>query len=255
MSAAPLTLAVSRQGKGHPLVFVHGYFGGAGHWTNQIAHFSNDFDVIAPSLAGFGDSAHLTAPHSIEGHAALVWQTLDDLGVDRIYLAGHSMGGMVVQQMTAMQPKRVARLVAYGTGPVGSLPGRFETLDQSRERIRKDGTEATMRRISATWFVDGAASPGYAACLSDGVKATEQAALASLDAWEGWNGEAALGDITCPTLVIWGEQDRSYPRSQIDTLLAHIPKVRFAPMPGCSHAAHLENPEVFNALLREFLSE
>ncbi len=254
MSAMTPTLSVTRAGTGQPLVFVHGYFGGAGHWTDQLAHFSGDYDVIAPSLAGFGDSAHLSAPHSIEGHAALVWQILDDLGVGEIFLLGHSMGGMVVQQMTAMQPGRVARLVAYGTGPVGSLPGRFETLDQSRHRIREDGTEATMRRIAATWFVDGAASPGYAACLNDGAKATEQAALASLDAWEGWNGEAALSDIACPTLVIWGEHDRSYPRSQIDTLVRHIPNCALVVMPGCSHAAHLEDPATFNTALERFLA-
>jgi len=212
MSMTEPTLAVTRDGAGQPVVFVHGYFGGAGHWTDQIAHFSKNYDVIAPNLAGFGDSAHLTAPDRIEGHAALVWQTLDELGVDKIYLLGHSMGGMVVQQMTAMQPDRVAKLIAYGTGPVGSLPGRFETLDASRKRIAEDGTEATMRRIAATWLVDGEASKGYAACLAEGKKGTEQAALASLDAWEHWNGVEALPNIIAPTLVVWGDQDRSYPR-------------------------------------------
>jgi len=141
-------LAVTRKGEGMPLVLVHGYFGGAGHWSDQITHFSERYDVIAVNLAGFGESAHVTAPDSIEGHATLIWQTLDGLGVDTIFLLGHSMGGMIVQQMTAMQPARVSKLIAYGTGPVGNLPGRFETLDESRRRLLDDGTEATMRRIA-----------------------------------------------------------------------------------------------------------
>ena len=254
MSDAP-TLAVTRKGSGQPVVFVHGYFGGAGHWTAQIEHFSDRYDVIAPSLAGFGDSAHLTAPDTIDGHAALVWEALDALGIDRIFLLGHSMGGMIVQQMTAMQPERVTKLVAYGTGPVGNLPGRFETLDESRRRLREDGTEATMRRIAATWLVDGAESVGYAPCIAEGVKGTQQAALASLDAWEKWNGTDALPDITAPTLVIWGEQDRSYPRSQIDALLSGIPNSKLALMKGCSHAAHLEDPATFHAHLDAFFAE
>jgi len=247
-------LAVTRKGEGHPLVFVHGYFGGAGHWTEQIAHFNDRYDVIAPNLAGFGDSAHLTAPDTIEGHALLVWATLDRLDIDTIYLLGHSMGGMIVQQMTAMQPDRVSKLIAYGTGPVGNLPGRFETLDESRKRLREDGTDATLRRIAATWLIEGEGSPGYAVCLAEGAKATLQAALASLDAWETWNGTPALPHISSPTMVLWGEKDRSYPRSQPDALLAGIPNSHFALMPGCAHAAHLEKPEQFHAHLDAFLA-
>ena len=255
MTNACPTLALTRAGDGAPLVLVHGYFGGAGHWADQLAHFNKSYDVIAVNLAGFGDSAHLTAPDSIEGHAEMIWRTLDDLGVDQIYLLGHSMGGMIVQQMTAMQPARVVKLIAYGTGPVGNLPGRFETLDESRKRLVDDGTEATMRRIAATWLVSGEASPGYAACLEEGVKGTQQAALASLDAWEKWNGLSALPSIDAPTLIIWGDKDRSYPRSQIDALMSGLPNARLVVMSGCSHAAHLEKPDRFNAEIAAFLSE
>ena len=247
-------LAVTRKGEGHPLVLVHGYFGGVGHWTDQIAHFSERYDVIAVNLAGFGDCGHLTAPESIEGHAELVWQTLDALGVDDIFLLGHSMGGMIVQEMTSTKPARVKKLIAYGTGPVGNLPGGFETLEESRRRLLKDGTKTTMLRIAATWLVEGEASPGYAACLSEGSKGTQQAALASLTAWEAWDGTPALGEISVPTLVIWGEFDKSYPRSQPDALLAGIPNSRFALMPGCAHAAHLEKPALFHKILDDFLA-
>ncbi len=247
------TLTVTRAGNGPPLVLVHGYFGGAGHWTAEIEHFAPRFDVIAPSLAGFGDSAHLTAPDSIAAHAAQVWATLDAQGMRHIALLGHSMGGMVVQEMIAQQPDRVTRLILYGTGCVGLLPGRFETLDASRARIRRDGVEATMRMIAATWLNDGEAAPGYAACLAEGKKGTEQAALASLTAWENWNGTANLSRIVAPTLVIWGDNDRSYPRAQIDALLDGIPNSRLALMKGCAHAAHLEDPAVFHAHLDEFL--
>ena len=248
-------LIFTRKGQGHSLVLVHGYFGGAGHWTDQIAYFSEHYDVIAVNLAGFGDSAHLTAPESIAGHAELVWQTLDELGVGEIFLLGHSMGGMVVQQMTAMQPARVKKLIAYGTGPVGNLPGRFETLDESRRRLLEDGTEATIRRIAATWLVEGETATGYAICLAEGQKSTKQAALASLTAWGKWDGRPALESISTPTLVVWGDQDKSYPRSQVDSLLDGISQSRLALMPNCAHAAHLEKPDLFHQHLSEFLAK
>jgi len=250
-----MTLAFTRQGSGPTFVLVHGYFGGAGHWTDQIAHFKASYDVIAVNLAGFGDSAHLSAPETIDGHAELIWQTLDGLGIDDIFLLGHSMGGMVVQQMTVMQPNRIRKLIAYGTGPVGNLPGRFETLDESRRRLLSEGTEATMRRIAATWLIKGKTAPGYAACLAEGIKGTQQAALASLAAWEVWDGRTALAQIKVPTLVIWGEKDKSYPRSQPDALLAGIPRSRFALMPDCAHAAHLEDPDSFHRHIEVFLTE
>jgi len=248
-------LAVTRQGQGAPFALVHGYFGGAGHWRGEREALSGTCEVITPALAGFGESAHLAAPDTIAGNAALVWQALDAAGIDRIALLGHSMGGMVVQEMTAQQPERVDKLILYGTGPVGLLPGRFETLEQSRRRIRTTGVEATLRRIAATWFVDGEDAPGFATCMDVGRMASEQATLAALSAWETWNGTENLPRIPAPTLVVWGDKDRSYPRAQVDALLGGIPDARLAVLEGCAHAAHLEAPEAFHAALREFLAE
>ncbi len=247
-------LSVIRHGSGPPLVLVHGYFGGAGHWRGEMRALSDTHEIIAPALAGFGESAGVMAPDTIAGNAELVWQALDAEGIDRIALLGHSMGGMVVQEMIAQCPARVERLILYGTGPVGLLPGRFETLDQSRARIAEDGLDATLRRIAATWFVDGEAAPGFRTCLEVGAMATEQAALAALRAWETWDGRASLPRITVPTLVVWGDLDRSYPRSQIDTLLNGIPDARLALFRGCAHAVHLESPPCFHATLRDFLT-
>ncbi len=246
-------LAVVRRGSGAPVVLVHGYFGGAGHWRGEMDALSDQHEIIAPVLAGFGESAGITAPDTIAGNAELVWQALDAQGVDYIALLGHSMGGMVVQEMMAQQPDRVERLVLYGTGPVGLLPGRFETLDQSRARITNDGLEPTLRRVAATWFVDGEAASGFDTCMEVGAMATEQAALAALRAWETWDGRANLPRIAVPTLVIWGDRDRSYPRAQIDALLEGIPDARLALFEGCAHAVHLENFAKFHATLREFL--
>ena len=247
-------LAVARQGSGSPFVLVHGYFGGAGHWHAEMDVLPDQYEVIAPALAGFGESAAVTAPDTIAANAELVWQALDAEGIDRIALLGHSMGGMVVQEMIAQRPERVERLVLYGTGPVGLLPGRFETLDQSRARIANDGLEATLRRVAATWFVEGEAAPGFQTCMEVGGMATEQAALAALRAWETWDGRANLARISVPTLVIWGDRDRSYPRAQIDALLDGIPDARLALFEGCAHAVHLEDAAQFHAVLREFLA-
>lgn len=246
-------LAYTRAGSGPPLVMVHGYLGAAAMWQGQVAAFSAAYDVICPDLAGFGDSAGLVAPSTIGGHAMAVLSLLDDLGIDRFDLMGHSMGGMVVQEMVRLSPARVGRLVLYGTGPKGVMPGRFETIAASREGLLRDGVGATARRIAATWFLQGEAAQGFPLCLGLGRKVCLKTALACLDAWEAWDGRAALADIASETLVVWGSQDRSYNWSQIEALWRGIARADLAVVAGAAHNVHLEKPQLFNAILSDFL--
>ena len=246
-------LAFTRKGSGPALVLVHGYLGGSAMWADQIATFRENRDVICPDLAGFGASADLIAPDSITGHAEMVLGLLDRLGIHSFDLLGHSMGGMIVQEMARLAPDRINRLILYGTGPQGILPGRFETIAQSRARILDEGLSAVARRIAATWFLHGAAAPGFARCAALGQQASLQAALASLTAWESWDGRAALAAIRARTLVIWGSHDRSYDWSQPHALWRGIPGADLAVIPGCAHNVHLENPTLFNLLVAEFL--
>jgi pimeloyl-ACP methyl ester carboxylesterase len=162
------------------LVFVHGYLGGSPQWANQAEVFSPHFEVITPDLPGFGLNNDLEPPQTIHGFAAYVLDELERAGIDYFHLVGHSMGGMIVQEMVAMAPERIDRLVLYGTGPVGLMPGRFETIDESRRRLTEDGVEATGRRIAATWFLQGEQAARYPVCADLAVMASPQAAQAGL---------------------------------------------------------------------------
>ena len=247
-------LGHKREGSGLPLVLVHGYLGGSEMWRGQIHHFARRFDVIAPDLPGFGKSVALTPHDRIAAIADHVLAFLSDLGVERFILLGHSMGGMVVQQMAATAPERIEKLICYGTGPVGVLPGRFETIRESRTRLRNDGVTATARRIAATWFQDGENGPGFETCAVLGNMVSLETALASLTAWEHWDGRTSLASIPCKTLVIWGDSDRSYDWSQPEALWHGIPRCNLAVMPGCAHNAHMEKPFLFNAILEDFIT-
>jgi pimeloyl-ACP methyl ester carboxylesterase len=247
-------LSFKRAGSGSVLVLVHGYLGASAIWADQLAQFSQSHDVICPDLAGFGASAALEAPDSIEGHARKVLALLDRLGVDRFDLLGHSMGGMIVQDMARLAPHRISKLVLYGTGPQGVLPGRFETIARSRIRLQQDGLAKTANRIAATWFLHGDAAEAFPLCSKLGQQASLQAALASLTAWENWDGRGALADIAAPTLVIWGSHDRSYAWSQPEALWRGITGADLAVVPGTAHNVHLEKPQLFNRLLADFLA-
>jgi 2-hydroxy-6-oxonona-2,4-dienedioate hydrolase len=242
-----------RLGAGFTLVLVHGYLGGSSQWDAEVQFLSQHFDVIAVDLAGYGNAHQLKAPTEMSAHAQSVLATLDQLGVDNFHLLGHSMGGMVVQEIVRLAPARVQKLILYATGPQGSIPGRFETMARSRERLAEDGVERTARRISATWLLDKEASPAFESLAKLATRASEQAAQAGLFAMEGWDGRDRLSQIQQPTLVVWGEGDRSYTWSQIEKLWRTIPGASLAVLPACSHALHLERPALFHTLLLEFL--
>lgn len=246
-------LPFRRAGSGPTLVLVHGYLGGSSQWLAEIERLRHFFDVIAVDLAGYGDARHLSAPKDIASHAQAVIATLDHLGINKFHLLGHSMGGMVVQEIVHQAPERVIRLVLYATGPLGSIPGRFETMARSRERLAEDGVESTARRICATWLLDREASPAYPLLASLGTCASYQAAEAGLWAMEGWDGRHRLMGIQQQTLIVWGEVDRSYGWYQIEALWRGIPGASLAVLPACSHALHLERTALFHELLLDFL--
>lgn len=251
----PLLLPFQRVGAGTPLVLVHGYLGGSSQWDAQLPLLSKHFEVVTLDLAGYGMANHLTAPIDLADHARNVLATLDHMGIERFHLLGHSMGGMVVQEIMRLAPHRVNKLVLYATGPLGIIPGRFETMARSRERLKEDGVQRTARRICATWLLDREASPAFEALAALATQSSEQAASAGLSAMESWDGREHLSRIEQATLIIWGESDRTYGWSQIEMLWRSIPRASLAVLPACAHAVHLERNALFCTLLVEFLAQ
>lgn len=248
-------LPYGRVGVGAPLVLVHGYLGGSTQWHAQLPLLSQHFEVVTLDLAGYGLANHFAAPTDLADHARHVLTTLDQMGIERFHLLGHSMGGMVAQEITTQAPHRVDKLVLYATGPIGCIPGRFETMSRSRERLRADGVQRTARRICATWLLERDASPAFEGLAALASQASEQAASAGLSAMESWDGREGLSRVEQQTLIIWGECDRTYGWSQIEMLWRSIPRASLAVLPACAHALHLERSALFCTLLVEFLAQ
>ena len=122
-----------------------------------------------------------------------------------------------------------------------------------RKRVESDGVSDTARSIAKTWFIAGENAAAFKGCAHLGSKASLQAALASLTAWENWNRQRDLKDIEAATLILWGDRDRSYGWQQPAALWRGIRDSSLAVIPGCAHAVHLEKPDIFNAIVADFL--
>ncbi|MCO4825814.1 MAG: alpha/beta fold hydrolase [Amylibacter sp.] len=238
-----------------PLVLVHGFMGGSAQWEPQQSGLSDNIELIAIDLPGFGKNNHLEAINTIGGFADWVISELSNRNVDRYHLLGHSMGGMIAQEIALRDRDRVDHLVLYATGAEGVLPGRFETIEESKTRAIVDGTNATARRIAATWFLHKENAPAYESCAAIAEQSATDAITAGLDAMQTWSGTHNLSDIRPKTLVIWGDNDRTYKWQQIQLIWNSISLVNLAVVPECAHAVHLEKPLIFNRLILDFLNQ
>ena len=240
-------------GSGTPLVLVHGFLGSSDMWSPQIKFFKDNFRVIAPALPGFGKSNAIDSCNSIKCMASAILNLLEKKKIKNFNLLGHSMGGMIVQEMTKLAGNKILKLICYGTGPRGNIPGRFETIDQSREKLKINGLKDTAHRIAKTWFIEEEKAKHFYLCEEAGKQTSIEAADNGLVAMKNWSGIENLKNIKNETLIIWGDQDRAYNFNQVETLNDNIPNSDLKIIKDCSHNVHLEKPEEFNAVVEEFL--
>ena len=240
-------------GSGTPLVLVHGFLGSSEMWTLQTNFFKRNFRVLVPALPGFGKSNKVNSCNSIECMAKLILITLKKKNIDHFYLLGHSMGGMIVQEMVKLAGEKILKLICYGTGPRGNIPGRFETIDVSRENLKTNGLNNTAYRIAKTWFIKEDKSKYFYLCEEASKQTSLDAVDNALVAMKNWSGIENLKNIKNETLIIWGDQDKAYNLNQVETLKENIINSDLKIFNGCSHNVHLEKPDEFNTIVSEFL--
>ncbi len=230
---------IGDEGKGSPLVLIHGFLGSSKMWEPQINFFKDHFRVITPDLPGFGKSNKAKSHNNIQSIANLLLNCLDEKKIDKFYLLGHSMGGMIVQEMAKISGNKIIKLICYSTGPRGEMPGRFETVDQSRENLKKKGLEITAKSIAKTW----------------GKQLSIETVDNALVAFKNWDGVETLKNIKNETLIVWGNKDKSYNLDQVQTLNKNIPNSSLFIFEGCAHNVHLEKTEEFNRTILNYLNK
>jgi len=247
-------LYIGDVGEGFPLVLIHGFLGSSEMWEPQINFFKNKFRVITPDLPGFGRSNKEKSHNNIKSISNLLLSCLEEKKIDKFHLLGHSMGGMIVQEMAKKAGDKISKLICYSTGPRGEMPGRFETVDQSRENLKKNGLEVTARNIAKTWFIKEENAKYFNMCIKAGKQTSIKTADDTLVAFKSWDGVDTLKNIKNKTLIVWGDQDKSYNIKQIETLKKYILNSSLLVFKGCAHNVHLEEVEEFNNKIEEFLN-
>jgi pimeloyl-ACP methyl ester carboxylesterase len=245
-------IEVQRTGKGAPLLFLHGEDGYELD-GGLIGHFAKKYEVFAPRLPGFGKS---TLPDSIRSmdDAAYLWLDLiDHYGLEKIRVAGFSVGGWLALELATKTPALFDRLLL--SGPLGLKFGG--AYDRDIEDIYFHPAD----KVRAMRFHDPAADPH--ADLSGLSKrralayAREREAVAKLF-WDPYFHNPSLvhrlNRARMPTLVVSGLKDGMTKPAYGRTLATKLPNAKFAGIPAAGHFPHIERPARFLVAADAFLA-
>ncbi len=207
-------------------------------------------------MPGYGQSPPLETM-TFPGLADALLALLDRREVDRAVLVGHSMGGMVAQELVARHPERVAALVLAATSPAfGGSNGEWQRqfLSERLKPLDEGKTPADLAPALIRGMVGEDPDPrGIERALACMSAVPVEAYRAALHCIVTFDRRASLGAIRCPTLALAGERDRVASPAVVERMAEAIPGASYRLLPGVGHLANLERPEVFDAALRDFL--
>ncbi len=261
MNALPTFTAL---GSGPTVLMLHGIGGGHLAFAPQVEALAGaGYRAVAWDMPGYGRSAPIE-PYTFKGLAQSCIDLIDALQCDSVVLVGHSMGGMVAQEVIARRPDKVSRLVLSGTSPAFGkrTDGRSaEAWAQQFIAQRTAPLDAGKTMVDvAQVLVPQMAGPG---ALPEGLRLAEHCMGAvpaatyrrALDCLVTFDRQAAMAHIRVPTLLIAGEFDRVAAPSVMKRMAEAIPNARYAELKGIGHLTNLEAPEEFDGLLLGFLAE
>ena len=240
-----------------PIVFLHGIGGAARMFRAQLNHFGANYHAVAWDMPGYGSSTPLPLV-TIDALAAALAGFIDELGLDRPILVGHSLGGMLVQRLLAMAPHKARAVVlAQTSAAFGSRDPAWqaEFLSARLGPLDAGHSMAALAEALVTEVVGTRPDPAGVALARDCLAHTPDSTYRdSVLALRGFDCRNALGQIAVPALVLAGTLDTSAPASGMERMAASIPGAQYVALEGAGHLAYLEQPPEFNAALEWFLS-
>lgn len=247
------------QGRGYPVVLIHGLAGDHSAWTPQIEQLSTAHRVIALDNRGAGRSTQLDEPVSTEDLARDTLGLMDRLGVARAHVVGRSMGGAVAQHMALLAPERIQSLALCAS--FGKLdPLGVRVLTNMREALEwrgdwKDHARHSVQNfVSAEFFNEQPARVAEIERLIGGETRLPACYQRQNHACLQHDLLDQLGRIACPTLILAGGRDPICSLTATRWMSERIPGSRTVIFEKSSHFFLMEEPEKFRATLAEWLA-
>jgi len=240
-------IRLMRAGAGEPLIYLHGASGAS--WLPFLQRLTKNFDVIAPEHPGFGEADTPDWLDNIHDLAYFYLDLLDELEIKDAHLVGNSLGGWIAAELAVRSTQHLASLTLAGSAGL-YVPGvaqvdSFLTGDEQRLRdffYDQDKAKEMIARVLSPDLEDTALK--------------NRTTVAKLS-WQPRSHDPDLHKwlhrIDVPTLLIWGDTDRLFPKEHALAFQQAIAGAKLVMIPKCGHVPQIEQPDAFVAALESFI--
>ncbi len=239
-------------------LFLHGIGGDSGSFADTLSALPEGWRGVAWDAPGYGASAPL-AEMTFETLAAAAVHLLDAQNVRRAVIVGHSMGGMIAQEIAARYPERVRGLVLFATS--ASFGGRdalfrMKFLADRLAPLDRGLTPGDIARPLVPTLFGPEPPPGALERAAASMVALSSATYRqALNCIVHFDRKDDLARIACPVLALAAEHDRLAPPRTLERMAQAVPGARYRCLAGAGHLANMEDPAAFNAEIGRFLKD
>ena len=250
-SADNVRIRYDVEGNGKPaLVFVHGWCCDKRYWTFQVPYFARQYRVVTIDLAGHGASGLGRTDWTMEAFGGDVAAVIEKLDLDRVILIGHSMGGFAIIEAARKMPDRVIGLVGVDTLHDVETEYPREQIDEFILAFKDNFVKNTGEFVRDMFTADS--DPNIVDRIAeDMASAPPWVGIGALLGYFDYNVQEALEDVRVPVYCI----NTDLLPTNVEANRRHALSFEVKLMPGMSHFIMIEDPDTFNRLLDETISE
>lgn len=233
-----------------PIIFIHGWSCDRSFWAKQIEYFSKNHKVISLDIAGHGDSGSSRKIYTTESFARDVAALIENLELEKVILVGHSMGGPIAARTAALIPDKV--LLVIGADTFQNIEMKFpaETRQQFLAGFKADFKMMTQAFI-AQMFLPSTDSVLVKMIVNKMTNANPEIAVSAMENYLEQDPNEFIGSIKCNIVAINSQLNPT----AVEINRKYFPDFEVKIMEGVGHFLMLEDPDTFNKLLEEYLSE
>ena len=241
------------RGKGEPVILIHGGLVDSRMWDAQVPELEKHFQVIRYDLRGFGKSPASAEPVS---HIDDLRTLMQSLKIGKATIIGLSLGGMIAIDFALQHPEMVDKLILAGSALRGYDYKPIGNRDPIYEAAKKGNISTAVDLwMNDSVFVTARADPDVEKKMREMLRDNSKAWTASAKTiWPKQPSIERLSEINLPTLIIVGDKDNENIVAIADVLKEKIARSQKQVMTNTGHHMNMENPQQFNAIVLQFLS-
>jgi 3-oxoadipate enol-lactonase len=236
-----IQLAYDRRGKGTPLVLLHGFPLDHHLWDDMLPLLENTFDVILPDLRGFGESTTIDSSYSMDDYASDIAGLLDQLGIQKAAIVGHSMGGYVALALARLYPDRISGLGLVSSQLLADPPERKEGRYKSAADVSANGIKSVVEAMTPKFTADEELQTYARASMEKQQPAAYIGALKAMA--ERMDSTPLLSSFNFPVVIIHGDADSLIPIERAREVKEALTQAHLVAISGAGHMPMVEAKE------------